>query len=312
MSTFDPLSGIANLHRLRERLDELTQQKVSGKETSAQKPAGAEGTAPARAARADAAGQEAPAARFSRGDAPASQLYTESGKGVCTPGFTMEEQIHGQMQQMLDRETYERLVEDRERMEMLVRGAHANLTVMFADIRGFTFLASGMPPDRVFALLNIYHSEMVGVIRDEHGGCIDKVIGDGIMAFFGLPYESDHARKAVLAAVAMQKRVPAVNEILAARGFPPIGIGIGVNSGPVRAGFVTTDKRVSGFTIIGDTVNIASKYESIAAGGDVVVGEHTRDAIGGLFPTEVYSREVEVHSLTDEVKRYRGYRVVWR
>ena len=211
----------------------------------------------------------------------------------------------------LAEDVYARLIEDKQRLEQLSRGVQEKVAVIFADIRSFTYLSSTLPPDRVFRLLNIFLSEMVDVVRDEHGGYIDKIIGDCIMAYFGIPYATDCSLKAVNAAVAMNRRLPRVNTLLEKNGLPPVDIGIGLNTGPVRAGFITTDRHLSGFTIIGSTVNLAAKYEDIARRGQIVVGELTRNEIIKEYSVTDHPNSVMIKNEYGERKTYPGYIVNW-
>lgn len=303
MSTFDPMGQLGDMFRLRERIDALTRRAVREK-------ADVRGAERAKGAEAARAAQAAAPARSARGEAP-SPLYSDTGRAPQAGAHTVEEQIRAKIEAMMDHQARARLVEDEQTMEKLVRGVRAPVTVMFADIRGFTFLSSSLPPDRVFNMLNIFHSEMIGIIRDRHHGCIDKIMGDGIMAFFGLPYETErHAVDAARAAVAMQQHIPALNATLESRGFRPIAIGIGLNTGLVRAGFVTTDKQVSGFTIIGDAVNLAAKYESIAGRGEILAGRETMHELRGEFRTEPSDREVQIRGEDGEVRVHPAYRIV--
>jgi adenylate cyclase len=154
-------------------------------------------------------------------------------------------------------------------------------TVVFADIAGFSRLAERMTPRDVAELLSEYFSRMADVVF-ELDGTIDKFIGDGIMAVFGAPYpQPDHAIHAVQAALTMRSRLDAWNAERVSR--PPIEIRIGINSGNVVVGPIGSTRRKE-FTVLGDTVNVASRIESsIAAPGTIVVGERTAELAGGRF-----------------------------
>lgn len=137
-------------------------------------------------------------------------------------------------------------------------------TVMFADIRGFTALSERLSAPEVVKLLNAYLDRMVDVIV-RNGGTIDKFIGDAIMATFGVPVprsvEAD-AQAAVRAAIEMSEALDAWNAERAHTGEPPLGIGIGLHTGPVVAGNIGSSKKTE-YTVIGDTVNTASRIESL-------------------------------------------------
>lgn len=162
-------------------------------------------------------------------------------------------------------------------------GATQLITVLFADIRGFTTFAENEDPEKVVGLLNQYFSAMSEIIF-EHGGTLDKYIGDGLMALFGAPTATpEDARNAVKAAVAMQKRFATLNPELVAAGFAEIAVGIGLHTGEATVGYIGSDKR-SEYTAIGDTVNLASRLESNTSGGQILISEATAQSAGAIFP----------------------------
>jgi adenylate cyclase len=162
-------------------------------------------------------------------------------------------------------------------------GANQVITVLFADIRGFTSFAEKKNPEQVVGLLNQYFSAMSEIIF-AHGGTLDKYIGDGLMALFGAPTATpDDARNAVNAAVAMQKRFATLNPELVAAGFSEIAVGIGLHTGEATVGYIGSEKR-SEYTAIGDTVNLASRLESNTKGGQILISEATAKAAGAIFP----------------------------
>ena len=157
----------------------------------------------------------------------------------------------------------------------------AELSILFADVRGFTGISEALSPDDLREYINEYLTEMSTIIRNRHRGTLDKYIGDAIMAFWGAPVDDPHhARNAVLAALDMQKAVAALNQRFAARGWPPLAIGVGVNSGTVRVGDMGSRIRRA-YTAMGDAVNVASRLEGrtkVYAVG-ILVGEATRSAV---------------------------------
>jgi adenylate cyclase len=130
---------------------------------------------------------------------------------------------------------------------------------------------------------------MSGIIRSRHRGTLDKYIGDAIMAFWGAPVEdAQHARNGVLAALDMQKECKVLNEKFAARGWPTLKIGVGVNSGNVRVGDMGSQVRRA-YTVMGDPVNVASRLEGRTKGYGVgiLVGEATRAQVKDVVFREV-------------------------
>ena len=161
-------------------------------------------------------------------------------------------------------------------------GVNQTVTILFADIRGFTAFAERESPEKVVKLLNRYFSLMSEIIF-AHGGTLDKYIGDGLMAIFGAPNAlPEDAKNALKAAVTMQMQLATLNKELESEGFQRISIGIGLHTGEAVIGYIGSDRR-SEYTAIGDTVNLASRLESSAAGGQILVSEATARAGGGIF-----------------------------
>jgi adenylate cyclase len=153
-------------------------------------------------------------------------------------------------------------------------GVNQTITVLFADIRGFTRISEHAPPEKIVHLLNRYFSAMTDIIF-AHGGTLDKYLGDGLMALFGAPTTTPQdAANAVNAAVAMQRRIIGINQELRAEGLSEIGVGIGLHTGEATVGYVGSERR-SEYTAIGDTVNTASRLESNSRGGEILISEAT-------------------------------------
>lgn len=164
-------------------------------------------------------------------------------------------------------------------------GERRSITILFADIRGFTAIAEGMSPDAIAHMLTEYFSEMVDVIF-EHGGALDKFIGDALMALWGAPLARDSdPRRALDAAGAMQQGVDALNARWTAAGRPAIGVGIGINYGEVFVGNIGSLRRLE-YTVIGDAVNVAQRLSSQAAAGEILVSDAFRSASGHGFEAE--------------------------
>lgn len=157
-------------------------------------------------------------------------------------------------------------------------GSTQNVTILMSDLRGFTALSSKLPAHDLITVLNHYFETMVAVIEKHHGTLIE-FLGDGILVVFGAPkaYE-DHAAQAVKCAVEMENAIKAVNEWNNARGYPGIGMGIGINSGDVVVGNIGSEKAMK-YGCIGQTVNIAGRLEGLTVGGQILITANTKDMI---------------------------------
>ncbi len=185
--------------------------------------------------------------------------------------------------------------------EMLAK--KADVSVLFADIKGFTAFSETMPAGEVVELLNLVFAQLVDAVFRQDG-TLDKFMGDGMLAYFGAPVAvENHALAAVRAAVEMQS---AVDELNAAGALPrQIAIRIGINTGPVIVGDVGSPTRRN-HTVIGDTVNVASRLESaVAQPGEIVVGPETYDRLAGA----VECLELEPVQLKGKRDAIRAYRV---
>lgn len=179
-------------------------------------------------------------------------------------------------------ELVDEMVKEPERYDM--RATERELTVMFSDMRGFTNLSETMSPQALQELLNRVFSRLSASIRHQRG-TIDKFMGDCVMAFWGAPMETpEHARLAVLAALDMRQAIAAINREHAAQGLPPIGMGVGLNTGHMCVGDMGSDLRRS-YTVIGDAVNLGSRLEGLSKhyGVDIIVSESTRAQAGDGF-----------------------------
>ena len=146
------------------------------------------------------------------------------------------------------------------------------VVIFFSDIRGFTSMSETMAPNEIADLLTGYFTEMVGIVF-EHGGTLDKFMGDAIMALWGAPLSTgDDADKAMQTALDMMRTLVEMNQKWAEQGRRQVNIGIGINFGEVFAGNIGSDQRLE-YTVIGDAVNVASRLCGKAGPGEILISE---------------------------------------
>jgi class 3 adenylate cyclase len=185
-------------------------------------------------------------------------------------------------------------------------GEHVEASVMFCDIRSFTSITEALSPANTIELLNSYYTLMFDAIGG-HGGIVNQVLGDGLMAIFGAPLPlADHRDRAVRAALEMLDLVDGFNREQALRGGVELRIGIGIASGPVIAGFMGTQQRVT-YTCVGDTANVAAHLEAHTkvVGRPILIDENTRNGLGDGIRVESHgpaqfktrSQTVQVYSV---------------
>ncbi len=185
-------------------------------------------------------------------------------------------------------------------------GENQIATILFADIRGFTRMSENMEPPRVVELLNEFFTEMTDLIFD-NGGTLDKYLGDGVMALFGAPIpKPDDAVRAVKTAIEMQRSLSQLNRNAEERGQKALLMGVGVNTGTVTAGNIGSTKRMD-YTVIGDSVNLASRLCANAAGRQILISDSTFRNLNGDFP----SLKLEPIRVKGKEKPVEIYEIVW-
>lgn len=178
------------------------------------------------------------------------------------------------------------------------------VSALFADLRGFTAISAEYPAKTVIRMLNRYLSSMSEIVL-QHGGMVDKFMGDSIMATFGTPQpHADDLKRALACAVRMQLAMDEVNRTNQELDLPPLYMGIGINTGKAMAGWLGS-KLHAEYTVIGDSVNLASRIESFSLRGQILIGHDTFKQ-AGIFvktgiPNDIFvkgkTKPVQVHEV---------------
>ena len=198
-----------------------------------------------------------------------------------------KKRLRDQQKELVKRFATSEVAQDLQASGFALGGRRVQATVMFADIRGFTALVEQQTPEETIELLNTYYTLMFDAISG-HGGVVNQMIGDGLMAIFGAPLPlSDHAFASVLAARDMIEMIDLLNVERRAAGKGAIRIGIGIASGDVVAGYTGTEQRAT-YTCIGDTVNRAARLETHTkeASRAILVDGAVRKQVGDRLPLE--------------------------
>jgi class 3 adenylate cyclase/CheY-like chemotaxis protein len=181
-------------------------------------------------------------------------------------------------------------------------GERRAITILMADIRGFTSLSSRLDPEDVLTLVNNFLAGMTEVIIG-YGGTIDEFIGDAILVLFGAPRAMEnHAERAVACAIEMQSAMASVNELNVQAGLPSVETGIGINTGEVVIGNIGSETR-SKYGVVGHHVNFTSRIESYAQGGQRLVSERTQQSCKGILEYNL-AMTVEPKGIDGEVNLF--------
>ncbi|HET9492410.1 MAG TPA: adenylate/guanylate cyclase domain-containing protein [Methylomirabilota bacterium] len=226
--------------------------------------------------------------------------------GVLTEAFnTMathlgeKEMIKQALARYVDRDVADELLKDPG--QLVLEGERREVTVLFCDLRGFTPLSERLAPEEVVLLLNQFYDLMIeATFRNQ--GSIDKFLGDAVMAVFGAPIaHPNHALRAVRTALAMREGIELLSRRRIRRGGEPLTVGIGVSTGETVAGTVGTDDRME-YTVVGDSVNVAARLESIAKPMQILISARTwrevKDAVKArpLGGVRVRGKEEEIEA----------------
>jgi len=200
----------------------------------------------------------------------------------------------------LSDEIVDRLIDSPEGLKL--GGEKRNLSIMMADLRGFTSIGERLPAETVVNMINIFLGRMTEVIH-KHQGTIDEFIGDAILAIFGAPVQrEDDALRAVRCAVEMQLAMQDVNREYLALGYPVVEMGIGIHTGEVIVGNIGSKKRTK-YGVVGRVVNTTSRIESYTIGGQILVSDSTRAACRDLLRVDG-QMEVTPKGLTEPITLY--------
>jgi len=203
-------------------------------------------------------------------------------------GASLEKKrLRDQQKEMVRRFATSEVAQDLQQSGFALGGRRVQATVMFSDIRGFTSLVESQPPEETIDLLNTYYTLMFDAING-HGGVVNQMIGDGLMAIFGAPLPlADHGTAAVRAACDMVEMIGLLNQDREATHKSLIRIGVGIATGEMVAGYTGTQARAT-YTCIGDTVNLAARLESHTkvVQRTVLLDQATHEALAGRIPIE--------------------------
>jgi adenylate cyclase len=218
------------------------------------------------------------------------------------------------MHEALAREAYSRFLPDHIVNQILespdslkLGGTNLEATILFADVRGFTPLSEKLRPEQIVELLNDYFTDMTDIIFS-HQGLLDKYIGDGLMALFGVAYAADEAPvNAAKAAIFMQRRMVTLRQNFLERFGHPISIGIGINTGTITVGYIGSNRRME-YTGIGDAVNLAARLESNTKPSQIIVSAKTHERLKDAVPTRALGKiTVKGKSEPQEI-----FEVIWQ
>jgi adenylate cyclase len=216
--------------------------------------------------------------------------------------FVHEERVRREMSRFFSPEIARQIAHDRN--GLVIASKRRPITVLFSDIRNFTTISEGLPPEEVVELLREYFNTMVPIVL-KHGGTLDKYVGDALMGLFGAPLaQEDHAPRAIRAALEMVQQIPVLSPKWEARSGRPLQIGVGVNSGEAVVGVMGADSRRE-YSAIGDTVNLASRLEGVTKDfkTPIVVSHATVLALGDRFQVRELS-ELKVKGRQEAVRVY--------
>jgi adenylate cyclase len=186
--------------------------------------------------------------------------------------------------------------------ETMLSADRREVTALFCDLRGFTNLGEKLGPERVVSILNDHFEALAGLVA-RHGGYVVDFVGDGLFAVFGAPEPlGDHAGRAIACAIEMQLAREAQNREFFTKGWPPLEMGIGINTGPAVVGNMGSNFRTK-YGVVGHPVNLAARIETFTVGGQVLVSDSTREALAGRLSADG-PLQVEVKGVAEPVRMW--------
>lgn len=192
------------------------------------------------------------------------------GSVVAMEDLSNLDKLKSTFKKYVSKQIVDQLLENDEMLNL--GGQEQEATILFSDIRGFTSMSETMPPNEVVETLNDYFNLMIEIIF-KYNGTLDKIIGDALMVIYGAPNSSDKdTENAVLTAIEMQEKLIEFNQQRIIHSKLPITIGIGINRGKVISGNIGSRQQMN-FTVIGDSVNLASRLCSAAKADEIIVSD---------------------------------------
>ncbi|RME51820.1 MAG: hypothetical protein D6795_07655, partial [Deltaproteobacteria bacterium] len=231
----------------------------------------------------------------------AGQVAVAIENAILFENIQKEERYRNNLQRFLGPNLVERILQEE---QISLGGTTRNVTILFSDIRNFTFLSANQDSKAMFEQLNDYFGVMTKAIFKYHG-TLDKYIGDGIMAIFGAPIElEDHAYCAIQTAIEMKRNLRELNAQWEKEGKVPYNIGIGICTGDAVVGNVGSSERMD-YTAIGPPVNLANRIESLTKKADcnLLISESTYECVKGRVNTKCY-KPVSVKGFTEPILVY--------
>ncbi|MGH7415850.1 MAG: adenylate/guanylate cyclase domain-containing protein, partial [Candidatus Rokuibacteriota bacterium] len=231
---------------------------------------------------------------------PLALLVTYAG--TVAKNFTQEQREKRRLSRFFSPDVVAEIVRHKDDAKLAAN--RRRMTVLFSDIRGFTSMSEKMQPEEVVTFLREYLTVMTEAVF-QHGGTVDKYIGDAIMALYNVPFEApDHALRAVRTALAFQERVQPLAERFAAKYGGHLACGVGIHTGDAVVGTIGSEQRLE-YTAIGDTINLGSRLEGLTKEFSVpiIMSEATAAEVGAQFGTRDLG-EVMVKGKAIPVKIY--------